>query len=395
VSEIRVSLTAGNVRNSHVYVRDHLGFFPPDVLGAPNARDGEGVSVKLRFAGTGEVSRTDIPSDKLIFRARAPWGRFFRHWRLAAGDEVVIAEAGTRSYQVRPAQATVAFAEGARVEVRPNRGTTGGAGQPSRARLAAAKPVRTLEARDAERPQAGALFQRFHPVLLELAERGAEDVLDEELLLYRDAEIETFFAPFDHLNGAASLVLIGITPGATQMRNTIRTLPSEPHARKESLDATRWRAQRAGSFSGQMRARLAWLLDELGVPARLEAESASALLENGSLVRTTSCVRYPTFRLVGQRNWNGTKPGLLQHPETRAYVFEVLAVELAALPGALVMPLGQHAGEALDLLIGAGLVEANRCCIGTPHPSPANAGMVQQFAERRAGLSERVANWLG
>jgi hypothetical protein len=53
VSGIRVSLTAGNVRNSHIYLREHLDFFPPDVLGAPNARDGEGVSVKLRFAVRG------------------------------------------------------------------------------------------------------------------------------------------------------------------------------------------------------------------------------------------------------------------------------------------------------------------------------------------------------
>ena len=144
-----------------------------------------------------------------------------------------------------------------------------------------------------------------------------------------------------------------------------------------------------------MRARLVWLLDGLGLPARLEIDSASTLLEDGSLVQSTSCVRYPTFRRQGEPNWNGAKPGLLRHPETRAYVFEVLAVELAALPDALVMPLGQRAGEAVDSLINAELIEADRCCIGTPHPSPANAGMAQQFGERRAGLSTRVATWLG
>jgi hypothetical protein len=78
VSEIRVSLTAGNLRNNHVYLLEHLDFFPPDVLGVPNAHDGEGVPVKLRFDGTGEESVTDIPSDKLISRARAAWGRSFR-----------------------------------------------------------------------------------------------------------------------------------------------------------------------------------------------------------------------------------------------------------------------------------------------------------------------------
>jgi hypothetical protein len=176
------------------------------------------------------------------------------------------------------------------------------------------------------------------------------------------------------------------------MRNAIGALRSGGEV---SLDEARWRAQRAGSLSGPMRTRLAWLLDELGVPRRLESESATTLLQDGSLVQTTSCVRYPTFRRRGERNWNGARPGLLQHPETRAYVFEVLTAELAALPGALVMPLGQRAGEAVDALVGAGLVEANRCCIGTPHPSPANAGMAQQLSERRPALSTRAAGWLG
>jgi hypothetical protein len=94
-------------------------------------------------------------------------------------------------------------------------------------------------------------------------------------------------------------------------------------------------------------------------------------------------------------NWNGTKPSLLRHPETRGYVFDVLAVELRALPDAVVMPLGQRAGEAVQELVGAGLVEEGRCCIGTPHPSPANGGMARQLDQRRAELSRRAAAWLG
>ena len=136
MSAIRVSLTGGNLRNDHVYLRGHLDFFPADVLGAPNTRDGQGLPVTLRFAGTGEESVTDIPGDKLIFRARAPWGRFFGHWRLGDGDEVVIAKAGMRSYSVRPAQKTAR----------------------SRPALAEGEPVRIPEARDADRAHAGGMF---------------------------------------------------------------------------------------------------------------------------------------------------------------------------------------------------------------------------------------------
>src|SRR4051794_200082 len=96
--QLRIAVTGGNLRNSHIYLRRWMSFFPGDSLGAPNEREGSGRPLTLQFSGTGDESTTDIPRDKLIFRARAPWGRFLRHWRISEGEEVIFEEVGPRTY---------------------------------------------------------------------------------------------------------------------------------------------------------------------------------------------------------------------------------------------------------------------------------------------------------
>jgi hypothetical protein len=43
-----IRVTAGNIRNQHIYVADHLDFFPSDVLGSPRRKsngNGRGIEV--------------------------------------------------------------------------------------------------------------------------------------------------------------------------------------------------------------------------------------------------------------------------------------------------------------------------------------------------------------
>lgn len=173
------------------------------------------------------------------------------------------------------------------------------------------------------------------------------------------------------------------------MINSIGTLRRALGAGHADHDA-RVMAQRAASFSGAMRSRLEYMLDALEIPQRLRTTSAAVLLTDGEMIQTTSCVRYPTFRRIGSRNWNGRQPLLLEHNRLRAYVFEVLAAEVVALPDALVVPLGNVAGEAVNALVAAGLLQRDRCCIGVPHPSPANASMEATFRRNRQRLAAQV-----
>ncbi len=87
--KIVISLTQGNLNNGHVYLRQHLGFFPADAIGAANARDGQGAPLTVHFAGLPEAAKTDIAGDKDIFRSRGPWRKFFAHHALRPGDTII------------------------------------------------------------------------------------------------------------------------------------------------------------------------------------------------------------------------------------------------------------------------------------------------------------------
>ena len=101
---IVIRLTQGNLSHSHVYLRNHLDFFPADAIGAANARGGKGALLTLHFAGLPEVVQTDIAGDKKFFRCRSPWRAFFAHHRLTEGDSVAIERLSAYEYRIVPAR---------------------------------------------------------------------------------------------------------------------------------------------------------------------------------------------------------------------------------------------------------------------------------------------------
>ena len=135
--------------------------------------------------------------------------------------------------------------------------------------------------------------------------------------------------------------------------------------------ASRLVKQRA-SFAG-MRNRLCGWLDELEVPSTLGITTSDALFDAaGHLVHTTSAVRYPA--MIDGNNYSGSRPQLLEQPELRRYLVQVLAPELDRVPGALVVPLGKSVSRAVAYLTDQRLLDPHRCLAGFPHPSGANGG---------------------
>jgi hypothetical protein len=102
IDKIVIGLTQGNLNNSHVYLRQHLSFFPADAIGAADARDGQGVPLTVHFAGLSEPAETDIAGGKDIFRSRGPWRKFFAHHALRPGDTVIIERLSAHEYRVVP-----------------------------------------------------------------------------------------------------------------------------------------------------------------------------------------------------------------------------------------------------------------------------------------------------
>lgn len=198
----------------------------------------------------------------------------------------------------------------------------------------------------------------------------------------RSYELVEAWAPFDHINTNARLVLVGLTPGRHQMGEALRaarTALVQGASEAEALAAAKVYA----SFSGPMRANLVALLDTIGVAARLGLGSTAELWGRAShLVHFTSALRYPVFR--NGANWSGS-PGPLAVPMLRARIETTLAAEIGALaPDALFVPLGPKAAEALAHAAGIAGVGRERILVGLPHPSGANAERIAVFLGRKA-----------
>jgi hypothetical protein len=236
------------------------------------------------------------------------------------------------------------------------------------------------------------LFSHFEGVIRVLPVRARlerTDLLIPSLRLHREDGMEMYYAPFGAVNPSAAIVLLGITPGWTQMEIAYRVARREVELGIPAEEICR-RAKQAASFAGTMRTNLIRMLDELGAPSFLGVESTSELFGPAAgLVHAASAIRYPVF--VKGRNYTGHSPDMLRNAFLRECVESMLAPELASVADALIVPLGNAVSAALEYLVGRGDLSAQRCLFGFPHPSGANGGRVRDFAARRQELAEKVA----
>jgi hypothetical protein len=177
----------------------------------------------------------------------------------------------------------------------------------------------------------GGLLGRFAPRIRTLPARvplTRHDLLVPEFLLHQDGALAVYYAPFDHVNERARVVVVGITPGWAQMEVSFRQARADLLAGRP-LPEVAERAKYAASFAGSMRANLVAMLDGIGVPAALGIGSAAALFgAQRSLLHPTSVVRYPVLVGGAAANYTGHAPRLLRHPLLGRYAFGPFADEL-------------------------------------------------------------------
>jgi len=218
-----------------------------------------------------------------------------------------------------------------------------------------------------------------------------QDLLTSAFRLYETGKLAIYYAPFDVLNKAARVVILGITPGWTQMEIAYREFRSALGQGSTVIEASQ-RAKEKASFAGGMRRNLTAILDEIGLPSTLGIKSCEELFNDARhLVHTTSAIRYPVF--VNGRNYTGHSPGPLKHPELRRYVEHVLPNELRSVPQALIVPLGKCVASIIEHLIENGEIDPRNCLLGFPHPSGANGHRHREFREGRRLLSKTVEAW--
>lgn len=241
------------------------------------------------------------------------------------------------------------------------------------------------------------LYARFAPVICGLPDRPSytrAELQIPSLELFSDGVVSCYYAPFDHMNTAARVVLIGITPGFTQMELAVRT--ARQHLRRGApMEDTTREVKATASFAGTMRQNLIQMLDGLGLACALDIPSTSSLFgTHRHLLHSTSALRYPVFDRGGE-NYRGSAPTPSRHPLLQAMLDRILQSELRRVRQALVIPLGSCVSTILQELIAAGELSAAQCLMGFPHPSGANGHRHLQYAARHPEFVRKVESWFG
>lgn len=233
----------------------------------------------------------------------------------------------------------------------------------------------------------GCLFSNFSSFIRSAseAELRAEIETPRRLLLDEVAVGQRMFsvayAPFDHVNLGARVVIVGLTPGRQQMTEAL-------FAARRSLLQGRTDIQSAAdakvfaSFSGPLRVNLVALLDSIGLNGFLGLNSTASLwARDANLVHFTSVLRYPVF--VDGANYAGT-PAPTKVPLLRKQSLQWLASEMRALPNSVFIPLGPAAASMVELVGGQVGLDDNQVLAGLPHPSGANAERIAFFLGRKS-----------
>lgn len=238
------------------------------------------------------------------------------------------------------------------------------------------------------------LFRTYIPYIRKLPGDRAlsqNDLLIHHFRLYFKDGLEVYYAPLGHVRRKARIVLIGVTPGWSQMELSYRMARSL---------IERWRdhgrilseIKRQIAFAGSMRRNLLRMLDELRLPECLSVESSEVIFEEKpNLIHATSALRYPIF--YRGKNYSGHTPKILSREIHLMMVEKLLSQELRQVSTALIIPLGDASSKALEYLVECGVVDRRRCLFGFPHPSGANAHRVKEFANRKTGLRKKLKSW--
>lgn len=224
---------------------------------------------------------------------------------------------------------------------------------------------------------------------LDLNKLKDASTIPRSLDMDRDGSVSIHYIPFDYVNPKAKVMLVGITPGFTQLFDALS------EAKKQLLsgadnESVLIAAKKTGAFSGPLRKNLIELLDHVAINKWLGIKSCESLFNSDShLVQTTSVLRYPVF--VDGERYNG-KPNLIKHPMLQSHLKDHFATEVQMLKDAIVIPLGPVATDALQYLVKQGLVDDKRVLTGLPHPSGSNIERIRYFIGRPSekGLSVKT-----
>lgn len=100
---LRITLTQGNINNSHFYIPIQSTIFPASAWGGKN-KDLAGVPIDIELQGMAGTLATDIDGNKRILRNRRSIKAFYKFNNVQSGDVLSIARLSEGKYRIRVAK---------------------------------------------------------------------------------------------------------------------------------------------------------------------------------------------------------------------------------------------------------------------------------------------------
>lgn len=218
-----------------------------------------------------------------------------------------------------------------------------------------------------------------------------EQLLVAETLVAREEGLAMYYAPHNEVvNEQAEVVIVGITPGWTQMELAYRSVRDDLHTGGFTPQQLADRAKRLAGLAGSMRSNVISMLDRAGLPEVWGLESTGELFEaKRDLLHTTSLLKHPVF--IHGVNYTGHQPPIERSVLLQHYAYEVFPKEVERLKQTrLWIPLGTTVSDIFTTLVRRGVLSGDRCLFGFPHPSGANGHRHRQFEEGREQFRFRI-----
>ncbi len=208
-----------------------------------------------------------------------------------------------------------------------------------------------------------------------------EDLMTKQFLLSGDNKLEVYWAPFEYINKEAKVIILGITPGWTQMQLAFNYV--RKNIGVEDKETMLRNAKKQASFGGKgIRKNLIEMLDGVELNKHLNITSCAELYEDSNhFLHSSSTLRYPVF--INKRNYTGSNPSMLKHPVLFQMIHELLVPELSEMKDAVIIPAGKAVSEVVRYLVDEGRIHNKTILYDFPHPSGANGHRKKQYEEKK------------
>lgn len=232
------------------------------------------------------------------------------------------------------------------------------------------------------------LFYRYKENILSLDKIERNRILNEQFALYLDANIQIYYSPHnEYINEKAKIIIVGITPGWSQMQRAYQTAKNGLEMRCLDEEIC-FQCKTESRFSGMIRKNLITMLDDLGLQNYLKLTSCAELFySDNDLLHTTSLIRYPCF--YKGKNYSGHMPAINSVEILRKYVEIEFIKELSCMNNAkLIIPLGTAVESTFRYKLNDLSTQNSEVLWGFPHPSGLNVHRKDQFQRNRKSMSE-------